>query len=216
MLNLIFSNNLFPITHNDMSDSMVHVIYSFLTKKEVDIAVILCHIIIFEARNSISSRLLPYGVLITHLLEVCGVLFSKYATTLRQGAEIGQLTIQRMLREGTHSKKRKLAKAEGGSFGATTMPPLAAATEPTAPSPPPAPVAPQGEPPVPSFVRGALDGLEELSGRIIGHLEKMDKLNSIELRVERLEHMLAPQLPPHPSVPLDLRTQSDEDEDDDE
>lgn len=47
LLNLIFTHNLFPITYNnDMSDWMVHVIYSLFTKKEVDIVVILCHVII--------------------------------------------------------------------------------------------------------------------------------------------------------------------------
>lgn len=67
---------------------------------------------------------------------------------------------------------------------------------------------------MPTYVRYALDSLKELFRCIIGHLEKMvDKLNSIELRVERLEHTVAPQLPPHPSVPLDLQTQSDEDDD---
>lgn len=67
---------------------------------------------------------------------------------------------------------------------------------------------------MPTFVRETLNSLNELSERIISHLEKMtDKLNSIELRAERLERTVAPQLPHHLSVPLDLRTQSDEDED---
>lgn len=120
-----------------------------------------------------------------------------------------------MLQEGTHLKKRKLAQAETRSFGAATMPPPTA--KPAPPPPPPAPVATQREPPMPSFMREALDGLKELFGFIIGHLEKMaNKLSNIDLCVERLEHTVAPQLPPHPSVPLDLKTQTDEDKDNDE
>lgn len=70
---------------------------------------------------------------------------------------------------------------------------------------------------MPSFVRETLDSLELLSGHIIGHLEKMaDKLNSVELRVKRLERIVALQILHHPSVPLDLWAQSDKDEDDDE
>lgn len=84
LLNLIFTYNLFPTMHNnDMPNIMVHVIYSLLTKKEVNIASILCHVIISEARNSNASRLLPYDVMITHLLKVCGVSFPKEATTLK-------------------------------------------------------------------------------------------------------------------------------------
>lgn len=84
-------------------------------------------------------------------------------------------------------------------------------------APPSALVAPQGEPPVPTYVHETLDGLKELLWHIIGYLEKMaDKLNNIELRDERLERTVVPELPHHPSVPLDLRAQSDEDEDDDE
>lgn len=78
----------------------------------------------------------------------------------------------------------------------------------------PPPLAPQGEPLVPIFVREALNGLEELFGCIINHLEKMaDKLNSIELRIERLERTVAPELLHHLRVPLHLQTQSHEDED---
>lgn len=59
------------------------------------------------------------------------------------------------------------------------------------PAAPPSP-APQSEPLVPTYVQETLDGLKELFGRIIGHLEKMaDKLNNIELKVERLEHTMA-------------------------
>lgn len=50
LLNLIFTYKLFPTTHNnDMPDPMVHVIYSLFTKKEVDIAAIMCHVMILEA-----------------------------------------------------------------------------------------------------------------------------------------------------------------------
>lgn len=66
---------------------------------------------------------------------------------------------------------------------------------------------------MPTFMRETSESLDEPSRRIIGHLEKMaDKLNNIELCVELLKCVVAPQLPPHHSVPLDLRTQSDEDE----
>lgn len=86
--------------------------------------------------------------------------------------------------------------------------------EPAAP-PPPAPVAPQGKAPVPTFVIETLAGLEELSRCIISHLEKIaDRLNSIELRVKRLERTITPLLPHHPNVLLDLQTPSDKDEDD--
>lgn len=52
-LNMIFTYNLFLMTHNnDMSDSMVHVIYSLHTKNEVDISA-------SEARNPSASSLLP-------------------------------------------------------------------------------------------------------------------------------------------------------------
>lgn len=65
LLNLIFTYNIFSTTHNnDMLDTMVHVIIS-------------------EARNSSTSRLLPYGVMILHLLEVCRVPFPKDATNLK-------------------------------------------------------------------------------------------------------------------------------------
>lgn len=94
LLNLIFTYNLFPTTHNNnMPDTMVHVIYSLLTKKGVDITTIMCHMIISETRNSSTSWFFLYGVLITHLLEVYGVSFPKNATTLKQGAEIDQSTI---------------------------------------------------------------------------------------------------------------------------
>lgn len=90
LLNLIFLHNLFPMTHNnDIPNIMVHVIYSLLTKNEVDITAIMFYVIISEARNSSASRLLSYGVMITHLLEVYRVSFPKEATTLKQGAEIG-------------------------------------------------------------------------------------------------------------------------------
>lgn len=69
--------------NNDMFDNMVHVIYSLLTKKEVNIAAIMCHVIITEACNSNVSTLLPYGVMITRFLEVCRVSFPKDATTLK-------------------------------------------------------------------------------------------------------------------------------------
>lgn len=122
-----------------------------------------------------------------------------------------------MLQEGTHSKKWKThSEARPSVTLATPTPPppvnmevphVAMPPPPEAKTnaPPPALVAPQGNPPVPTFVPETLQGLEELSGYIIGHLKKMtDRLNSIELRVERLEHIVAPQLPHHLSVPLDL------------
>lgn len=86
LLNLIFTYNLYPTMHN-MPNTMVHVIYSLLTKV-VDIVAILCHVIISKAQNSSVSQLLPYGEMITHLLEVCGVSFPKDATTLKQDVKI--------------------------------------------------------------------------------------------------------------------------------
>lgn len=89
--------------------------------------------------------------MITHLLEVYGVSFPKGVTTLKQGAEIGQLTIWKMLQEGTRSKKRKIAPLEAGSSRAAVPPPLVhiegppvpmhppLAADPAAPPPPPAP-----------------------------------------------------------------------------
>lgn len=130
-----------------------------------------------------------------------------------------------MLQEGTCSKKRKTPKAGPSTTPATSTPPPPMYTEvlpvamPPPPlaettAPPPSPVGPQGEPPIPTYVQETLVNLKELSGRVISHLKKMaDKFNSIELRVERLERAVAPQLPHHPSVPFDLRTQSNEDED---
>lgn len=83
LLNLIFSHNLFPTMHNnDMPDMMVHVIYSLLTK-EVNITALICHMIISKTRNSNASRLLPYGVMITHLLEIYRVSFPREASTLK-------------------------------------------------------------------------------------------------------------------------------------
>lgn len=126
---------------------MVHAIYSLLTKKEVNVVAIIYHVIILEARNSSSSQLLPYDVMITHLLEIYGVTFPEDATTLKQGAEIRQSTIRRMLREGTHSKKQKTSFEVGPSTTTVSPPPvdtevLPPAAKPTAPLPPPAPVAP--------------------------------------------------------------------------
>lgn len=95
-----------------------------------------------------------------------------------------------MLWEGTFSKKWKMfSKAGPSTTLATVVPPppmhmeVPPATKPTAPPPPL----------VPTIVREALKGLEELFSYIINHLEKMaNKLNSIELRVEWLSALCIP------------------------
>lgn len=190
-----------------MPDNMVHVVYSLLTK-EVEITTIMCYDIISKASSAF--WLFSYSMMITRLLELYGVF------------EIDQSTICRMLHEGI-SKRQKIdaPSGVGSSFAAPSpsehpkVPPFVVLTPSEVDLPPPPPIASvpapapplvhQSEPLVPTYVWESLEGLYKLFGRVIGHLEKIaDKLNLIKLYMERLEQVVAPQLPHHPSVPLDL------------
>lgn len=94
LLNLIFSNTLFPTTYdNEMSDNMVWIVYNILAQHEVDVPTIIFHTMITEAGHTKVKTSLLYGVMITILIASCGVRLPEDALVLKQGVQINQTSI---------------------------------------------------------------------------------------------------------------------------
>lgn len=78
----------------DMTDNMVHMVYNILVGKPIDISAIL--MIITEIGTTSAIKRLPYGLMITCIMEVCKVSFPPCARTPKQVSNINLVTVHKM------------------------------------------------------------------------------------------------------------------------
>lgn len=70
VLNIILVHNLLPTTHQtDMIDNLVHLVVSLMEDKSIDFPTIMCYVMLQATLDRGSKRGLPYGVMITQLIE---------------------------------------------------------------------------------------------------------------------------------------------------
>lgn len=72
VLNMILVHNLLQTTHKtDMLDNMIHLVANLIESKSIDVIAIMCQVMLQALIDSGSKRGLPYGVLVTQILEQC-------------------------------------------------------------------------------------------------------------------------------------------------
>lgn len=70
LLNFIFTFNLFPIHHSgNMTPKMVYLVGYFLSGNDLDLPSIICQVMISTSSSKIGKAVLPFGVMITRLLQ---------------------------------------------------------------------------------------------------------------------------------------------------
>lgn len=72
-LNIILVHYLLPTTHK--TNDMVHLVASLMEGKALDIPAIMCYMMLNVSSDLGIKRRLPYEMMITQLLEQCGVTF---------------------------------------------------------------------------------------------------------------------------------------------
>lgn len=71
------------MTHKtDMTDDIVHLVASLIKGKAIDVPAIMCQVMLQASIDLGTKRGLPYRVLVTQILEQCGVSFPKDVMTL--------------------------------------------------------------------------------------------------------------------------------------
>lgn len=107
-LNIILVQNLLPTTHKiDITNDMVHLVVNLMEGKALHVPAIMCYVMLQASTNLGTKRRLPYGVMITQLMEQCRMTYLRDVVVLPQGLPIDDGIVHRMLKEGglkSHAK----------------------------------------------------------------------------------------------------------------
>lgn len=83
VLDIILVHNLLQTTHKTtMTNDRVHLVTILMEGKSIDVPAIMCHIMLQTSIEDGTKRGLLYEVLVTKLLEQCGVTFPRDSVIL--------------------------------------------------------------------------------------------------------------------------------------
>lgn len=97
VLDIILVHNLLQTTHKiDMLDDWAHLVAILMKGKAIDVPAIMCHVMLQTTIEDGTKRGLSYRVMVTQILEQCGVTFSHDVVTFPQGLPIDDASIKRI------------------------------------------------------------------------------------------------------------------------